>query len=164
MTYHRLFNKSNTTGATCGAGTVYPFRAQQPPVFSVARVTRSLVFMCNVLLIVVNCPFVSFFWPLCCLSFFSFGHCVVCPFFLFAIVLSVLFFFLPLCCLSFDLRLLIIYPFGIFKLVLIDLKKKCIMRVYFIMPRNVDTFNRQIHDRSFFWLGTDTSVKSGALN
>jgi hypothetical protein len=38
------------------------------------------------------------------------------------------------------------------------------MRVYFIMPRNVDTFNRQIHDRSFFWLGTDTSVKSGALN
>jgi hypothetical protein len=31
-----------------------------------------------------------FFWPLCCLSFFSFGHCVVCPFFLLAIVLSVL--------------------------------------------------------------------------
>jgi hypothetical protein len=27
---------------------------------------------------------------LCCLSFFSFGHCVVCPFFLLAIVLSVL--------------------------------------------------------------------------
>jgi hypothetical protein len=26
-----------------------------------------------------------FFWPLCCLSFcpFSFGHCVVCPFFFF---------------------------------------------------------------------------------
>ena len=93
MTYHRLLNKNNTTGAICGAGTVYPFRAQHltsPPVFSVARVTRSLVFMCNVLLIVVNCPFVLFFWQLCCLSFFSFCHCVVCPFFLFAIVLSVL--------------------------------------------------------------------------
>ena len=37
MTYHRFFNKSNTMGATCGAGTVYPFRAQHlssPPVFS----------------------------------------------------------------------------------------------------------------------------------
>ena len=42
---------------------------------------------------------------------FSFGHCVVCPFvlFLLVIVLSVLlsFFFWSLCCLSFDLRILI---------------------------------------------------------
>jgi len=26
------------------------------------------------------------------------------------------------------------------------------------MLRNVDTLNRQIHDRSFSWFGTDTSV------
>jgi len=24
MTYHRIGNKSNTTGATCGEGTIYP--------------------------------------------------------------------------------------------------------------------------------------------
>jgi hypothetical protein len=61
MTYHRFFNKSSTTGATCGAGTVYPSGAQHlrsPPVFSGVRATRSLVFMCNVLLIAVSfCPF-----------------------------------------------------------------------------------------------------------
>ena len=45
-----------------------------------------------------------FFWPLCFLSSFSFGHCAVCPsLFLLTIVLSVLlFFFWPLCCLSFS--------------------------------------------------------------
>ena len=67
MTYHQVCNKSNTTGATNGAGTVYPSGARSSsPVFSGIRVTRSLVlYVC----------FVDR-----CLSFctFSFGHCVVC--------------------------------------------------------------------------------------
>jgi len=29
MTYHRIGNKSNTTGATCGEGTVYPTGAHE---------------------------------------------------------------------------------------------------------------------------------------
>jgi hypothetical protein len=29
MTYHRVRNKSNTTGATSGAGTDYPFEFQE---------------------------------------------------------------------------------------------------------------------------------------
>jgi hypothetical protein len=65
MTYHRFFNKSSMTGATCGAGTVYSSGAQHlrsAPVFSGLRATRSLVFMYNVLLFAV-CPFVFFFWP-----------------------------------------------------------------------------------------------------
>jgi hypothetical protein len=48
MTYHRFFNKSSMTGATCGAGTVNSSGAQQmrsAPVFSGLRATRSLVFM-----------------------------------------------------------------------------------------------------------------------
>ena len=52
MTYHRLCNKSHTTDAACGTGTVYPSG------------TRS--FLCRVLLIII-CPF----------DLFSFGHCVV---------------------------------------------------------------------------------------
>ena len=65
MTYHRVCNNRNTTGATCGAGTAYPSRARE--------FTRSICwgwcwliisFLCNVLKIVV-CPFVSF----------SFVHC-----------------------------------------------------------------------------------------
>jgi uncharacterized membrane protein len=40
----------------------------------------------------------SFFWPLYCLFFSSFGHCIVCFFLLLAIVLFVLFFFWPLYC------------------------------------------------------------------
>ena len=57
----------NTTGATSGAGTAYPFEAPDfTPVFSGVRVTRSLV-LC-----------VCFVDR--CLSFctFSFGHCDVC--------------------------------------------------------------------------------------
>jgi hypothetical protein len=66
-TYYRICNQINTTGATNGAGTAYPFGAPEfTPVFSGVRVTRSLVlYVC---------------FPDRCLSFcaFSFGHCVVC--------------------------------------------------------------------------------------
>jgi hypothetical protein len=43
--YHRLFNKNNTTGNTCGAGTAYPSGAHEfTPVCSGVRVARYLVF------------------------------------------------------------------------------------------------------------------------
>ena len=68
MTYNRLCNKSNTMGATCGAGTAYPSGAPEfTPVFSGVRVVQSLVFcemLCRSLL--------SF-------CYFSFSHCIVCP-------------------------------------------------------------------------------------
>jgi hypothetical protein len=53
MTNHRVYNKSNATGVTCGAGTVYPSREPEfTPGFSEVRVTRSLVsFLCSVLYI-----------------------------------------------------------------------------------------------------------------
>jgi len=93
-----------------------------PPMISVVRVARSLVFcvvFCRSLFVLWS----LFFWSLCCLSF---GHCVVC---LLAIVLSV---FWPLCCLSFvhcvvcllSIVLSVLrfmdsdYSFGIFKLFL----------------------------------------------
>ena len=44
MTYYRVSNKNNTTGATCGVGSAYP--SESPgftPVVSVVRVTISLV-------------------------------------------------------------------------------------------------------------------------
>ena len=128
-TYHRVCNKSNTTGVTYGTGTAY--------MFSGFRVVRSLVFcamFCRSLFLLLS----LFFWPLCCLFLFdlrllitplvSFGHCVVCScstcgfslplWYLLAIVLSVLArltashypfgIFWPLCCLFLlDLRLLI---------------------------------------------------------
>ena len=68
ITYHRVCNKINTTGATSGAGTAYPSGAPEfISVFSgVVRVNRSLV-LC-----------VCFVDR--CLSFctFSLCHCVVC--------------------------------------------------------------------------------------
>jgi len=67
MTYYRVCNYSNTTGATSGAGTANPSGALEfTPVFSGVHVTRSLV---------VCVCFVDR-----CLSFypFSIGHCVVC--------------------------------------------------------------------------------------
>ena len=84
MTYHRVCNKSDTTGVTCGAWPVHPSGAPEfTPVFSWVRVAESVVFcvmFCRSLFVLLY----FFFWPLCCLSF---GHCVVC---LLAIVLSVL--------------------------------------------------------------------------
>jgi len=69
MTYHQVYNKSNTTGATCGVGTAYPSGAPELiPGFSGVRVARSLVFSC----ILYHCLSVSFsFWPLYIISFFD---------------------------------------------------------------------------------------------
>ena len=68
MTYHRVCNKSNTTGDICGAGTAHSFGAPEViPVFIGVRVSRSSV-------CVVICRFVLlsfFFWLLRCLSFFN---------------------------------------------------------------------------------------------
>jgi hypothetical protein len=103
MTYHRVCDKSNTTGAICGTGTAYPSWAPDfIPVFSGVGIARSLVFYvmsCRSLFVLLaialsvlqltasDHPF-GIFWPLRCLSFnlrfliiplVSFGHCVVCP-------------------------------------------------------------------------------------
>ena len=67
MTYHRVCNKSNTTGTTCGAVTAYPpEHLRSSLVLSGVRVARSLVFcvLCCRLLFVL-------------LSLF-FGYCIVC--------------------------------------------------------------------------------------
>ena len=68
MTYHRVCNKSNTTGDICGAGTAHPSGAPEvTPVFIWVRVSRSSV-------CVMICRFVLlsfFYWFLCCLSFFN---------------------------------------------------------------------------------------------
>ena len=66
MTYHRVCNYINTTGATSGAGTAYNYPSGAPTVFSGVRVTRSLA-LC--VCFVERC--------LSCCTF-SFGHCVVC--------------------------------------------------------------------------------------
>ena len=67
ITDNQIFNMSNTTDVTIGAGTYYPSRApESPPVFSGIRVTQSLVFC------------VVFSEPLFVL--FSLGHCIVCHF------------------------------------------------------------------------------------
>jgi hypothetical protein len=70
MIYHRVCNKSNTTGATSGAGTAYSSTAPEfTPVFSRVRVTRSVVLcvmFCRSLFDLLS----FFFSPLCCLSFF----------------------------------------------------------------------------------------------
>ena len=127
MTYHRFFNKSSMTGATCGAGTVYSSGAQHlrsAPVFSGLRATRSLVFMfCCSLFVLLS---------------FSFGH------------------FLRFTTSN--------YPFGIFKLFLIDFLQCKLGEFIFIMLRTVDTLNRHVHDCSFSWIISGTSVKSGVLN
>jgi hypothetical protein len=108
MTYHRVCDKSNMTGATYGAWTAYPSCAPDheftPQVFSGICVAWSLVFcvrFCRLLFVLFllaialsvlwftasDCPF-GIFWTLCCLfcnlrlliaPLVSFGHCVVCP-------------------------------------------------------------------------------------
>ena len=72
MTYHRICNKSNTTDATSGAGTVHSSGAPNfTPGFSGVHVAHSLVFcvlFCRLLFI-----FLSFFchYDLCFLPFFN---------------------------------------------------------------------------------------------
>ena len=72
---------------------------------------RSLFFLFSFFLLAIALFVLSFFWPLHCLFFPSygycivcpsFGHCIVCPFLLLAIALSVLSFFWPLHCLFFS--------------------------------------------------------------
>lgn len=67
MTYHRIFDNSNTTGATSGTGFSYPSEVNEctSPFFSVAQ---SVIFCIIVLKIDVNYP-----------SYF--GHCIVSFFF-----------------------------------------------------------------------------------
>ena len=69
--YHRVCNKSNTTGATCGAGIAYFSGAPEfSPVFSGFRVDRFVVFcvmFCRLLFVLLS----FFFWLLCCPSFFD---------------------------------------------------------------------------------------------
>ena len=93
MTYHRVCNKRNTTGATGGTGTAYP--SGEHSRLLVGFVLFDRVVVCRLLVFLLF----FFFWPLYCLSFFLL---------LLAAVLSVLlfFFFWPLYCLSFFLLLL----------------------------------------------------------
>ena len=71
MTYHKVCNKSNMTGATSGAGIAYPSRATKfTPSFNgicVARSSVLCVMFCRSLFVLVS----FFFWSLCCLSFFD---------------------------------------------------------------------------------------------
>ena len=71
MTYHRVCNYINTTGATSGAGTTYPSgHPSSPSVFIGVGVTQSLV-LC-VCFVDRRClSFCTFFWALCCLFFFD---------------------------------------------------------------------------------------------
>ena len=59
MTYHRVCNQINTTGATSGAGTAYPSGASEFTPFLVGFVLLDLQLYVYVLQIVV-CPFVLF--------------------------------------------------------------------------------------------------------
>ena len=78
MTYHRVCNYINTTGATSGAGTACPSGAPEFTLgFSGVRVTRSLVLcVCFVDGCLSFCPYYL-------------SHCVVCP-------TSIYWFWLPL--------------------------------------------------------------------
>jgi hypothetical protein len=71
MTYHPVYDKDNTTGATCGAGTPYPSGTPEyTHCFSGVHVSRSLVFcvmLCRSLFGLLS----VFFWPLYYLPFFD---------------------------------------------------------------------------------------------
>ena len=55
MTYHRVCDKRITTGATCGAGTVYPYRAPEfTPCFEWGSCCSIFSFLCSVLYIIVR--------------------------------------------------------------------------------------------------------------
>jgi len=73
MTYHRVCNKSSTTGVTCEKGTAYSSGAPElssSSVFNGIRVARSLVF-CAMFYGSLFVLLSFFIWPICCLSFFS---------------------------------------------------------------------------------------------
>ena len=64
MTYHRVCNKRNTTGATGGTGTAYP--SGEHSRLLVGFVLFDRVVFCRLLVFLLF----FFFWPLYCLSFF----------------------------------------------------------------------------------------------
>ena len=74
MTYHKVCNQINTTGATGGAGTAYPSRAPEfTPGFQLGSCYSIFSFMCmfcRSLFVLLS----FLFWPLCCLSFFWFTN------------------------------------------------------------------------------------------
>jgi hypothetical protein len=70
MTYHWVCSKSQGTGVTCVAGTVYHLGVPEftPGFFGEVRVARTIVFcvvFCRVLFVIVS----LFIWPLHCISF-----------------------------------------------------------------------------------------------
>ena len=71
LTYHRVCYKSNTTSATYGAETVFPFRStlRSHPVFSGVRVARSV--FCVIFYRSLFVLLYFFFCLLNCLSFFD---------------------------------------------------------------------------------------------
>ena len=72
MTYCRVCNYNNTTGATSGAGTAFPSEAPEfTPGFQWGSYYSIFSFMCNVLQIVV-CPFVLFLFAIVLSVFLQF--------------------------------------------------------------------------------------------
>ena len=71
MTYHRVCNKSNTTGVTSGAGTAYPSGAPEFIPFLWEFVLLNFKCLRSVLNYYRSLSFILFFffWPLCCMSF-----------------------------------------------------------------------------------------------
>ena len=71
VTYHLIFDYSNTTGTTSGAGTAFPSRSEFTS-FYVGLCCSIFSFLCSVLPTIV--------WSFCQ---FSFGLCIVCRFLMF---------------------------------------------------------------------------------
>ena len=70
ISYYDIFDKSNTTGATRGAVTVYHLgvHVRSPPGFCGVRIVRSLIFyamFCRLLVVLSS----FFLWQVYCLSF-----------------------------------------------------------------------------------------------
>ena len=76
VTYHRICNKSNTTGVTCGAGNAYPSGAPEfTTVFSGVRFARYLDF-CEMFYRSLFVLLFVFLWPLYCLSFLDLRYLI----------------------------------------------------------------------------------------
>jgi hypothetical protein len=86
MTYHRVYNKGDTTGVISERELLtLPENLSSPPVFCGVRVARSLVLcvmFCRSLFVLLY----FFFWPLCCLSFDL--RILITPFGIFKLFLS----------------------------------------------------------------------------
>ena len=141
MAYHRVYNNSNTTSVTRGAGTAYPSGA---PEFILGFKFRSCCsifgFLCNVLWIIVLslCPF-------------SFGHCIVCPLSLmasdyhFGILLKLFFSLCPFFAWSLYCRSFFEFPdsyyhIGIFKRFLYTISDLTTLQSFILEAINYMTF------------------------